>query len=235
MKSVNEGDKKQPAAEVKSWFSWTNDGLNNNVHSLQVLLEWLTTAENYNRLTGGAGQRGKMKQSIVVEIQNRIQESSIVVNRTTNSIIHKIKELVSSYKDAHQVKHRTGQGVIDKDKLDGEVYGICKYYDLLDPILGDRPAIKPRLINKQIINGEIDVEALKTGSALTSDAEEVEVVMLPVVSEKKQASSATAVAKMNNAKGNSKVIIILLSYVSLLLLFNILFDFITLMQHRKRE
>lgn len=209
MKSVNEGDKKQPAAEVKSWFSWTNDGPNNNVHSLQVLLEWLTTAGNYNRFTGGAGQRGETKQSIAVEIQNRILESGIVVNRTTDSIIHKIKELVSSYKDAHQVKHRTGQGVVDKDKLDDEVYGICKYYDLLDPILGDRPAIKPRLTNKQIINGEIDVEALKTGSALSSDAEEEEVVSLPAVIEKKKASSTTTVAKMNNAKCNSKVIIIL--------------------------
>jgi hypothetical protein len=94
----------------------------------RVLLDWLTSPGNYNHFTGGAGQRGETKQSIAVEIQNKICEARIVVNRTTDSIIHKIKELVSSYKDAHHLKHCTGQGIVDKDQLDNEVYGICKYY-----------------------------------------------------------------------------------------------------------
>jgi hypothetical protein len=81
MKSFKESEKKQPAVEPKSWFSWTNDGPNSNVHSLQVLLEWLTSPDNYNRFTGGAGQRGETKQSIAVEIQNRITEAGIVVNQ----------------------------------------------------------------------------------------------------------------------------------------------------------
>lgn len=237
MKGFKEAEKKQPAAEVKSWFSWTNDGPNSNVHSLQVLLDWMTTAGNYSRFTGGAGQRGETKQSIAVEIQNHIRESGIVVNCTTDSIIHKIKELISSYKDAHKVKHMTGQGIVDKDEIDDEVYGICKYYDLLDPILGDRPAIKPRLTNKQIINGEIHPEALKTGSSASSDVEEKEVTMVAVASVKKQASSTTAVAKINNAKGSNKVIVVLPSHltVSLLLSFNILFYFTTLTQYRRKK
>ncbi len=126
MKSFKDAEKNLPAAKPKSWFSWTNDGPNNNMHSLQVLLDWLTSHGNYNRFTGGAGQQGETKQSIAVEIQNKMREAGIVVNRTSDSIIHKIKELVSSYKDAHQLKHRTGQGIVDKDQLDDKVYGICK-------------------------------------------------------------------------------------------------------------
>ncbi len=46
-----------------------------------------------------------MKHTVAVEIQNKIQSAGIVVNHSTDSIIHKIKELVSTYKEAHQVKN----------------------------------------------------------------------------------------------------------------------------------
>ncbi len=35
------------------------------------------------------------------------------------------------------------------------VYAACKYIDILDPILGLRPSVKPLLINKDIQNGKI--------------------------------------------------------------------------------
>lgn len=148
MKNFKVGDKEQPVPEGKSWFSWTNDGPNANVNSLQVLLDWMTIPGNYNRFTGGTGQRGETKQTVAVEIQNKIKAAGIVVNRSTDSIIHKIKELVSSYKAAHQVKHQTGQST-------EAVYATCKYFDALDPILGSRPSTKPLLTNKDIIDGKI--------------------------------------------------------------------------------
>jgi hypothetical protein len=234
MKSVKDAEKKLPAAEPKSWFSWTNDGPNSNIHSLQVLLDWLTSPGNYNCFTGGAGQRGKTKQSIAVEIQNKICEAGIVVNRTTDSIIHKIKELVSSYKDAHQVKHRTGQGIVDKDKLDDEVYGICKYYDLLDPILSDRPAIKPRLTNKQIINGDIIDDAVRTSKGVATDTQLSDDELQ--ASAKNVSSTATAKAKINSSKCSTRVriflsLLLLLFFVSLL---NIIYIYyLTKMQKKK--
>jgi hypothetical protein len=109
VKTIKEGDKTQPVTDGKSWFSWTNDGPNADVNSLQVLLDWISTPGNYNRFTGGAGQKGETKLTVAVEIQNKIQKAGIVVNRSTDSIIHKIKELVTSYKEAHRVKNQTGQ------------------------------------------------------------------------------------------------------------------------------
>jgi hypothetical protein len=67
MKTFKEVEKNQPQTEGKSWLSWSNDGPNAYVNSLQVLLVWMTTAGNYNHFTGGAGQRGETKQTIVIE------------------------------------------------------------------------------------------------------------------------------------------------------------------------
>ena len=152
MKTIKEGDKTQPVTDGKSWFSWTNDGPNADVNSLQVLLDWISTPGNYNRFTGGAGQKGETKLTVAVEIQNKIQKAGIVVNRSTDSIIHKIKELVTSYKEAHRVKNQTGQST-------EAIYAACKYFDVLDPILGSRPSVKPLLTNKQIINRKIVAES----------------------------------------------------------------------------
>jgi hypothetical protein len=68
MKTIKEGENNQPPTEGKSWLLWTNDGPNANVTSLQVLLDWMTMPGNYNRFTGGTGQRGETKQTVVVEI-----------------------------------------------------------------------------------------------------------------------------------------------------------------------
>lgn len=80
---------------------------------------------------------------VVVEIQNKIQKAGIVVNHSTNSIIHKIRELIMSYKEAHHIKNHTGQSTEN-------VYAAFKYFDILDPILGSRPSVKPLLANKGI-------------------------------------------------------------------------------------
>jgi hypothetical protein len=152
MKTFKDGEKNQQVAGGKSWFSWTNDGPNANINSLQVLLDWISTPGNYNRFTGGAGQKGETKLTVAVEIQNNIQKAGIVVNRSTDSIIHKIKELVTTYKEAHRVKNQTGESM-------EAVYAACKYYDILDPILGSRPSVKPLLTNKQIVNGKIVAES----------------------------------------------------------------------------
>ncbi|MFN9982036.1 MAG: hypothetical protein ACK53Y_19075, partial [bacterium] len=84
------------SSEGKSWLSWSNDGPQTGVNSLQILLDWITTAGNYSRFTGGVG--GETKLTVAGEIRNKIQSAGIVANRTPESIIMKIYELVNSYK-----------------------------------------------------------------------------------------------------------------------------------------
>ncbi len=78
-------------------------------------------------------------------------------------------------------------------------------------LLSDRPAIKPRLTNKQIIDGAFIDDVVKasqrmSSNTMPSDGEEDETV-LPVASTKKHLSRSTAKAKINSAKGITKVIV----------------------------
>jgi hypothetical protein len=136
-------------SEKKSWFSWTNDGPDPNTNSLSVILNWLTTPGNYSRYMGGAG--GETKLAVAGEILVKIREAGIKVNRNNDSIIKKITELVKSYKDAHHIKNQTGQSMEN-------VHAACKYFDVLDPILGCRPSIQPIMTNKTIAVGNTNDE-----------------------------------------------------------------------------
>jgi hypothetical protein len=44
----------------KSWLSWSNDGPQTGINSLQILLDWITMAGNYSRFTGGIGRETKL-------------------------------------------------------------------------------------------------------------------------------------------------------------------------------
>jgi hypothetical protein len=140
MKTLYVGNSASNTTEQKTWLSWTNDGHDASVNSLQILLDWLTTPGNYNRFTGGSG--GETRQAVVKEIQDKITEARIVSFRSIDSIVSKIKEIVSSYKRAHQIKNQTGQSM-------DNVYAACKHWDILDPILGCRPSVQPLFTNKQ--------------------------------------------------------------------------------------
>ncbi len=59
-------------------------------------------------------------QVVVKEIQDKIMEARIVSFHSIDSIVSKIKEIVSSYKIAHQIKNQTGQAM-------DNVYATCKH------------------------------------------------------------------------------------------------------------
>ncbi len=71
MKTIKETDKSQLVPDIKYWFSWTNDGPNANISSIQVLLDRISTPRNFNRFTGGSGQKGETKLMVAVKVQNK--------------------------------------------------------------------------------------------------------------------------------------------------------------------
>jgi len=203
MKTLNKDEKNQVVSDGKTWFSWTNDGPNADVNSLLVLLDWLSTPGNYNRFTGGVGQKGETKLTVAVEIQNKIQKAGIVVNRSTDSIIHKVKELVTSYKEAHRIRNQTGQSM-------DNVYAACKHFDILDPILGSRPSVKPLLTNKDIVNGKIILDVTNANNNATSPSSSVqskstsELLNCANVTSTRTSVSASASAKKSYSTSDKK-------------------------------
>ena len=139
LKTITVSKPCNPSNDGKTWLSWSNDGPKTGINSLKILLDWLTTHGNYSRFSGGVG--GETKLAVAGEIRKKIEDAGIVANRTADSIITKIYELVSSYKQAHHIKNQSGETMEN-------VYAACKYFDVLDPILGSRPSIQPRLTNK---------------------------------------------------------------------------------------
>jgi hypothetical protein len=79
-------------------------------------------------------------------IRTKIPSAGIVTNRTPELNITKIYELVNSYKQAHHIKSQTSESMEN-------VYAACKYFDVLDPILGSRPSVQPCVMNKIIAAG----------------------------------------------------------------------------------
>ncbi len=127
-----------------------------------------------------------------------------MANHSTDLIIHKIKELVSSYKEAHQIKRQTGQST-------EAVYAACRYFDLLNPILGSRPSIKPLPMNKDLIDGKIVAKSrakMNTSSPASSMLSEDIVVAEKLTTVVTAPISASASAKKNSkfavAKGKTR-------------------------------
>ena len=73
-------------------------------------------------------------------------------DRTSESIRTKIIRIMQSYKEANERMLRSGNGLKGLKNTTFQEYivqDICKYYFILDPVLKDRPNIKPRYTNEE--------------------------------------------------------------------------------------
>ncbi|KAF1785365.1 hypothetical protein GQ600_1493 [Phytophthora cactorum] len=79
---------------------WHNDGPDDSVSSLRVLLDWLTTEGNYNKWRGGDKQSGETKAVLAAQISTLIHEKGITHLRKPKDTITKISQLEQSFRDA---------------------------------------------------------------------------------------------------------------------------------------
>ena len=82
-----------PTSQNKQ-IPWHNDGPNAEINSMAVLIDWLTTPNNYNRWHRGDKHNGATKSAITNEISQLIKEKGITVERTGNYIIYLIFQKV---------------------------------------------------------------------------------------------------------------------------------------------
>jgi hypothetical protein len=105
------------------------------------------------------GNKGETKIAVAKELSLMIMPSGCTVKRDPKQIANKINKLVRQYRDAIAFKNSTGQ-----QHMSDAVYGICKYFKELDPILHDHPLAIPLLTNKQSLDVEVDEDEASTGS-----------------------------------------------------------------------
>lgn len=93
--------------------------------SMQILLDWLTTDNNYGRWHGG-DITGKSKEALLGEILE-IMHQNRIWHRKKNDIRCKINDLTMSYNKARDWKAKTGEEVIANDPHNSEatIRGKC--------------------------------------------------------------------------------------------------------------
>ncbi|KAH9122895.1 hypothetical protein LEN26_003459 [Aphanomyces euteiches] len=100
------------------------------------------------------------KEKVCQEIVQKLHAKGLH-HRSSREVRSKINDLERSYRAARDWTNSTGEGIRDEDKELGETHvrtkilKICKHYDVLHPIMGDRPAARPIFTNEEEENNEV--------------------------------------------------------------------------------
>ncbi|KAA1097914.1 hypothetical protein PGT21_023875 [Puccinia graminis f. sp. tritici] len=107
----------------KKAIPWDRDGVNGGESSIDIVLDWLSTGNNYERWRGD-NEKGMTKTRLCSEIVHIMNQKGIR-HRDTKGVRQKIGDLQSSYNTACDFVKNTGEGIMASDELNGvhTVYG----------------------------------------------------------------------------------------------------------------
>ncbi|KAE8226420.1 hypothetical protein CF326_g7705 [Tilletia indica] len=144
------------ASEDKQRIPWNDDAEGpGQPTSLDILITWLSDANNYARLKGANGSK---RVDCTKEISELIKAAKTKAERSPDSVSDKIRQVVKQFAAAEEFLNATGQGILDAaaDKDDPahyereekyvmeKAYKICPFYEALSPVLKDRAGTRSK-------------------------------------------------------------------------------------------
>ncbi|GMF41588.1 unnamed protein product [Phytophthora fragariaefolia] len=104
---------------------WNNDGPTEEVSSLSVLLDWLTTEGSYARWRGGDSHSWETNAALATQIATFITSRGVTTGRKGKDIVNKVGQLEQSVREAVDFLSNTGAGITDELSLKAAIEKRC--------------------------------------------------------------------------------------------------------------
>ncbi|KNZ50052.1 hypothetical protein VP01_4625g1, partial [Puccinia sorghi] len=187
---------------------WDCNGIDGGSSSMEIVLEWLTTGTNYQRWRGDLeeGKTKKSSCSKIIQMMNDNGINHRDAKGMYTSPFFwflPMSNLQSSYKSACDWKQNTGAGILDSDVVNGvkavdgtsafhpvahrfmnlilfldQIHALCRYWDILDPIMGSRSVAKPftrSLVSNQQTEELPNLTSINPRNETTLDTEDEDI------------------------------------------------------------